>query len=57
MTVLSNDYAAMNEVCRHHCKEGPPARSALQVAKLQANAVVEIEAIALVKKNCSPETV
>jgi len=45
------DYAAMNEVYRRHFKEDPPARSAVQVAKLPANARIEIEAVALVKKN------
>jgi len=45
------DYAAMNEVYRRHFKEDPPARSAIQVAKLPANARIEIEAVALVKKN------
>jgi 2-iminobutanoate/2-iminopropanoate deaminase len=45
-----NDYAAMNEVYKRHFKEDPPARSAIQVAKLPANAKIEIEAVALVKK-------
>jgi len=45
-----NDYAAMNEVYKRHFKEDPPARSAVQVAKLPANAKIEIEAVALVKK-------
>ena len=45
------DYPAMNEVYRRHFKEDPPARSAIQVAKLPANARIEIEAVALVKKN------
>jgi 2-iminobutanoate/2-iminopropanoate deaminase len=41
----------MNEVYLRHFKEDPPARSAVQVATLPSNAIVEIEAIALVKKN------
>ena len=45
-----NDYAAMNEVYKRYFKEDPPARSAIQVAKLPANAKIEIEAVALVKK-------
>lgn len=44
-----NDYGAMNEVYRRHFKQDPPARSAVQVAKLPANARIEIEAVALVK--------
>ena len=44
-----NDYAAMNEVYRRHFKDDPPARSAVQVAKLPANAKIEIEAVALLK--------
>jgi 2-iminobutanoate/2-iminopropanoate deaminase len=45
-----NDYAAMNEVYRRHFKDDPPARSAVQVVKLPANAKIEIEAVAVVKK-------
>ena len=44
-----NDYPAMNEVYRRHFKQDPPARSAVQVAKLPANARIEIEAVALLK--------
>jgi 2-iminobutanoate/2-iminopropanoate deaminase len=43
------DYPAMNEVYRRHFKQDPPARSAIQVAKLPANARIEIEAVALLK--------
>jgi 2-iminobutanoate/2-iminopropanoate deaminase len=46
-----NDYAAMNEVYRRHFKQDFPARSAVQVAKLPANGRIEIEAIAVLKKN------
>ena len=44
-----NDYPTMNEVYRRHFKQDPPARSAIQVAKLPANARIEIEAVALLK--------
>lgn len=44
-----NDYAAMNEVYKRHFKDDPPARSAVQVAKLPANAKIEIEAVAVLK--------
>ena len=44
-----NDYPAMNEVYRRHFKQDPPARSAVQVAKLPANARIEIEAVSLLK--------
>lgn len=46
-----NDYAAMNEVYRRHFKEDPPARSTIQVVRLPANAKIEIEAVALLKKD------
>lgn len=46
-----NDYAAMNEIYRRHFNKDFPARSAVQVAKLPANARIEIEAVALLKKN------
>ena len=44
-----NDFAAMNEVYSQHFKTDPPARSTVQVARLPRGALVEIEAIALVK--------
>jgi len=44
-----DDYAAVNEVYGEYFKEEPPARSAVQVARLPVNALVEIEAIAYVK--------
>jgi 2-iminobutanoate/2-iminopropanoate deaminase len=44
-----NDYAAMNEIYRRHFKQDFPARSAVQVARLPANARIEIEAVALRK--------
>ena len=42
-----NDFAAMNEVYKSFFEEGNfPARSAVQVARLPKDALVEIEAIA-----------
>lgn len=42
-----NDFAAMNEVYKSFFEEGSfPARSAVQVARLPKDALVEIEAIA-----------
>ena len=45
------DFAAMNSVYGEFFKENCPARSAVEVAKLPKNAMVEIEAIALVKED------
>lgn len=43
-----NDFAAMNEVYATFFKEGSyPARSAVQVAKLPKDALVEIEVVAV----------
>lgn len=43
-----NDFAAMNEVYQSFFAEGAyPARSAIQVAKLPKDALVEIEAVAI----------
>lgn len=42
-----NDFAAMNAVYATYFPSNPPARSAVQVARLPKDAVVEIEAIAL----------
>lgn len=41
-----NDFAAMNEVYAQYFDQAPPARSAVQVARLPKDARVEIEAIA-----------
>lgn len=42
-----NDFSSMNEVYKNFFKDGPyPARSAIEVAKLPMNALVEIEVIA-----------
>lgn len=42
-----NDFAAMNEVYATFFPANPPARSAVQVARLPKDAIIEIEAIAL----------
>ena len=44
-----NDFAAMNEVYAAHFGEHKPARSAVEVARLPKDVLVEIEVIALVK--------
>lgn len=41
-----DDFAAMNEVYGSYFTENPPARSAVQVAKLPKGALVEVEVIA-----------
>jgi len=41
------DFPAMNEIYRRHVGDAPPARSTIGVAALPADALVEIEAIAL----------
>lgn len=43
-----DDFAGMNEIYASHVGSTPPARSTVEVAKLPAGALVEIEAIALV---------
>jgi 2-iminobutanoate/2-iminopropanoate deaminase len=43
-----NDFVAMNEVYATFFPTNPPARSAVQVARLPKDAIIEIEAIALV---------
>ena len=42
-----NDFAAMNEVYASYFAGNPPARSAVEVARLPKDALVEIEAIAV----------
>jgi 2-iminobutanoate/2-iminopropanoate deaminase len=42
------DFAGMNEVYARHVGDTPPARSTVEVAKLPAGALVEIEAVALI---------
>ncbi len=44
-----NDFAAMNSVYSSYFTENPPARSAVQVARLPKDGMVEIEAVALKK--------
>ena len=43
-----NDFAAMNAVYATFFTEAPPARSAVQAARLPKDALVEIEAIAVI---------
>lgn len=45
-----NDFNAVNEVYAIYFESNPPARSCVQVAKLPKDAVVEIEAIAVLEK-------
>jgi 2-iminobutanoate/2-iminopropanoate deaminase len=42
-----SDFAAMNEVYGRYFKEGPPARSTIEVARLPKDVLVEIDVIAL----------
>ncbi|MPQ43286.1 RidA family protein [Clostridium tarantellae] len=44
-----NDFAKMNEVYAKYFTENPPARSAVEVARLPKDVKVEIEVIALLK--------
>jgi len=41
------DFQAMNDVYKQHVGDLPPARATIEVSKLPAGALVEIEAIAL----------
>lgn len=41
-----DDFAGMNEVYARHAGERPPARSTVEVSRLPAGALVEIEAVA-----------
>ena len=41
-----NDFAQMNEVYATYFQNDPPARSAVQVARLPKDAIIEIEVIA-----------
>ena len=43
------DFAEMNEVYATFFPENPPARSAVEVAKLPKGGIVEIEAIAIIR--------
>ena len=42
-----DDFAGMNEVYARHIGDVPPARSTVEIGRLPAGALVEIEAIAL----------
>ncbi|HWE81110.1 MAG TPA: Rid family detoxifying hydrolase [Gaiellaceae bacterium] len=42
-----DDFAGMNEIYAAHIGSAPPARSTVEVGRLPAGALVEIEAIAL----------
>jgi len=44
-----NDFAAMNAVYAEYFTQHPPARSAVQAARLPKDVLVEIEAIAMVE--------
>ena len=43
-----NDFATMNAVYGEYFIENPPARSAIEVARLPKDVLVEIECIALI---------
>lgn len=45
-----NDFAAVNEVYSQYFTERMPARSAIQVAKLPKDCMVEIEAVAIIEE-------
>ena len=47
------DFASLNEVYAEFFNQDPPARSAIQVAGLPKDGLVEIEAIAIVNTKCS----
>lgn len=44
-----NDFGEVNEVYGEYFKENSPARSCVEVARLPKDALVEIEAIAIIK--------
>jgi len=43
-----NDFATMNKIYATYFKENPPARACVEVSKMAKNALVEIDAIAIV---------
>jgi 2-iminobutanoate/2-iminopropanoate deaminase len=45
-----DDFQGMNEVYARHVGDRPPARATVEVARLPSGALVEIEAIALVRE-------
>ncbi len=46
-----NDFAAMNEVYGQYFADHKPARSAVEIARLPKDALIEIEVVALVKQS------
>lgn len=44
-----DDFAAVNEIYGSYFKENPPSRSCVEVARLPKDAVIEIEAIAIIE--------
>ena len=44
-----DDYAVVNKIYGEYFTENPPARSAVQVARLPIDALVEVEAVAYVE--------
>lgn len=50
-----NDFASMNKVYSEYFAEEPPARSAVQVAALPKDGMVEIEAIVFDAHNCDSD--
>ena len=47
------NYNKLHEIYRQHFKEDPPARPTIQLARLPRNALIEIEAVALVRSKWS----
>ena len=45
-----NDFSAMNEVYAKFFSDAPPARSTVEAARLPKDALIEIEAVALITK-------
>jgi 2-iminobutanoate/2-iminopropanoate deaminase len=45
-----NDFAVMNEVYGRHFTENPPARSTVEVSRLPKDVLVEIDAVAILRK-------
>jgi 2-iminobutanoate/2-iminopropanoate deaminase len=44
-----SDFAAMNKIYASYFPQNPPARVCVEVSKMAKNALVEIDAIAIVK--------
>ncbi len=45
-----SEFTAMNEVYGRHFTENPPARSTVEVARLPKDVLVEIDAVAILRK-------